>query len=92
MARKLRFFREQMARAGLSPSSHSLGTPDFDLDNLEFRGKSQWLSKRGGPVSFLQIHPSPAKSGTPPAKPDRHDVLRRSHPLLLIVAGEESKD
>ncbi|TYK10292.1 autophagy-related protein 18g isoform X1 [Cucumis melo var. makuwa] len=40
----------------------------------------------------MHIHPSPAKSGTPPAKPDRHDVLRRSHPLLLIVAGEESKD
>ncbi|TYK00978.1 V-type proton ATPase subunit a3 isoform X2 [Cucumis melo var. makuwa] len=37
MARKLRFFREQMARAGLSPSSHSLGTPDFDLDNLEVK-------------------------------------------------------
>lgn len=35
MARKLRFFREQMARAGLSLSSNSPGAPDFDLDNLE---------------------------------------------------------
>ncbi|KAG6585562.1 V-type proton ATPase subunit a2-like [Cucurbita moschata] len=37
MARKLRFFREQMARAGLSPSSNSLAVADFDLDNLEVK-------------------------------------------------------
>ncbi|XP_022144381.1 V-type proton ATPase subunit a2-like [Momordica charantia] len=37
MARKLRFFRDQMARAGLSPSTNSLGVPGLDLDNLEVK-------------------------------------------------------
>lgn len=42
MARKLRFFREQMARAGLSPSSNSLAVADFDLDNLEVVRYIMW--------------------------------------------------
>ncbi|XP_038900260.1 autophagy-related protein 18g-like isoform X3 [Benincasa hispida] len=62
------------------------------LDVEDASNFKELVSKRGGPVSFLQIHPSPAKPDTPPAKTDGHDVLRRSHPLLLIVAGEESKD
>ena len=35
MARKLRFFKEQMMKAGLSPSARSAGCDDVDLDNLE---------------------------------------------------------
>lgn len=62
------------------------------LDVEDASNFKELVSKRGGPVSFLQMHPSPAKPDTPPAEPDSHDVLRRSHPLLLIVAGEESKD
>ncbi|XP_031744597.1 autophagy-related protein 18g isoform X2 [Cucumis sativus] len=62
------------------------------LDVEDASNFKELVSKRGGPVSFLQILPSPAKPGTPPAKSDRHELLRRSHPLLLIVAGEESKD
>lgn len=62
------------------------------LDVEDASNFKELVSKRGGPVSFLQLHPSPVKLDTSPAKPDSHDVLRRSHPLLLIVAGEESKD
>lgn len=35
MARKLRFFKEQMSKAGLSPSSRSAENVDIDFDNLE---------------------------------------------------------
>lgn len=35
MARKLRFFKEQMTKAGLSPSTRSARNDDVDLDNLE---------------------------------------------------------
>ncbi|KAF9683096.1 hypothetical protein SADUNF_Sadunf05G0176600 [Salix dunnii] len=35
MARKLRFFKEQMRKAGLSPSTKSLRSGDIDLDYLE---------------------------------------------------------
>lgn len=61
------------------------------LDVEDASNFKELVSKRGGPVSFLQMHPSPAKPDTP-EKPDSHDLLRGSHPLLLIVAGEESKD
>ncbi|KAK9005472.1 hypothetical protein V6N11_042903 [Hibiscus sabdariffa] len=37
MARKLRFFKEQMMKAGLSPSARSVISDDFDLDNLEVK-------------------------------------------------------
>ncbi|XP_038884966.1 V-type proton ATPase subunit a2-like isoform X2 [Benincasa hispida] len=37
MARKLRFFREKMTKAGLLPSSNPIGAPDSDLDNLEVK-------------------------------------------------------
>lgn len=37
MARKLRFFREQMVKAGLSPSMRSIGSNDIDLDHLEVK-------------------------------------------------------
>ena len=35
MTRKLRFFKEQMTKAGLSPSVRSARSDDVDLDNLE---------------------------------------------------------
>ncbi|KAJ6931788.1 hypothetical protein NC652_015081 [Populus alba x Populus x berolinensis] len=35
MARRLRFFKEQMRKAGLSPSTKSLRSGDIDLDHLE---------------------------------------------------------
>lgn len=37
MARKLRFFREQMAKAGLSTPAWSSRSDDIDLDSLELR-------------------------------------------------------
>ncbi|KAF3446386.1 hypothetical protein FNV43_RR11565 [Rhamnella rubrinervis] len=37
MARKLRFFKEQMAKAGLSPSSRSARVSNVDLNDLEVK-------------------------------------------------------
>ncbi|XP_057966146.1 V-type proton ATPase subunit a3 [Malania oleifera] len=37
MARKLRFFREQMSKAGLSPSTGPLTRADIDVDDLEVK-------------------------------------------------------
>uniref|UniRef100_A0A2N9F0K9 V-type proton ATPase subunit a n=1 Tax=Fagus sylvatica TaxID=28930 RepID=A0A2N9F0K9_FAGSY len=37
MARKLRLFREQMTKAGLSPSTRITRSNDIDLDNLEVK-------------------------------------------------------
>uniref|UniRef100_A0A5B6ZDC6 V-type proton ATPase subunit a n=2 Tax=Davidia involucrata TaxID=16924 RepID=A0A5B6ZDC6_DAVIN len=37
MARKLRFFREQMSKAGLSPSTKSVTRADIDMDDLEVK-------------------------------------------------------
>lgn len=37
MARKLRFFREQMVKAGWSPSMRSIRSNDIDLDHLEVK-------------------------------------------------------
>ncbi|XP_059653743.1 V-type proton ATPase subunit a3-like [Cornus florida] len=37
MARKLRFIREQMSKAGLSPSTKSISRADIDLDDLEVK-------------------------------------------------------
>ncbi|KAG9441792.1 hypothetical protein H6P81_017646 [Aristolochia fimbriata] len=37
MARKLRFFKEQMNKAGLSPSAKPTSRPDIDLDDLEIK-------------------------------------------------------
>ncbi|CAK9142062.1 unnamed protein product [Ilex paraguariensis] len=37
MARKLRFFREQMLKAGLSPSAGSVTQIDIDVDDLEVK-------------------------------------------------------
>lgn len=37
MSRKLRFFRDQMIKAGLSPSTRSALRPDIELDDLEIK-------------------------------------------------------
>ncbi|XP_034676946.1 V-type proton ATPase subunit a2-like isoform X2 [Vitis riparia] len=37
MARKLCFFKEQMTKAGLSPSTRSMARADFNLDDLEVK-------------------------------------------------------
>ena len=44
---------------------------------------SELVSKRDGPVTFLQMQPIPLQS-------DGQEGFRTSHPLLLVVAGEES--
>lgn len=42
------------------------------------------VSKRDGPVSFLQMQPCPHSSGD-------EEGFRSSHPMLLVVAGEDTK-
>jgi V-type H+-transporting ATPase subunit a len=37
MARKLRYFKEQMLKAGLQPKAKPLGKPDIDIDDLEIK-------------------------------------------------------
>ncbi|XP_068663800.1 autophagy-related protein 18h-like [Aristolochia californica] len=43
------------------------------------------VSKRDGPVTFLQMLPTPEKSKT-------HQGFSASHPLLLVVAGDETSN
>lgn len=45
---------------------------------------SELVSKRDGPVSFLQMQPYPLTS-------DGEEGFRTSHPLLLVVAGDDTK-
>ena len=44
---------------------------------------NELVSKRDGPVSFLQMQPFPAAS-------DGQEGFRKAHPLLLVVAGEDT--
>lgn len=44
-------------------------------------GFSELVSKRDGPVSFLQMQPFPIGD-------DGQEGLRNSHPLLLVVSGD----
>ncbi|KAL0370054.1 UNVERIFIED_CONTAM: V-type proton ATPase subunit a1 [Sesamum angustifolium] len=37
MSRKLRFFKDQIHKAGLMPSPHPLSQPDIELEELEIR-------------------------------------------------------
>ena len=37
MSRKLRFFRDQMIKAGISPSTKYALRPDIELDDLEIK-------------------------------------------------------
>ncbi|XP_057474386.1 LOW QUALITY PROTEIN: autophagy-related protein 18g-like [Actinidia eriantha] len=52
----------------------------FDVEDAS--NFSELVSKRDGPVKFLQMLPIPAKS-------DSDKGFRSSHPLLLVVAGDE---
>ncbi|XP_057965598.1 autophagy-related protein 18g-like isoform X2 [Malania oleifera] len=51
------------------------------LDVEEASNFSELVSKRDGPVTFLQMQPIPTSDG--------HEGFRASHPLLLVVAGDE---
>ncbi|KAA8543189.1 hypothetical protein F0562_021316 [Nyssa sinensis] len=53
----------------------------FDVEDAS--NFSELVSKRDGPVAFLQMLPTPAKS-------DGDEGFRSSHPLLLVVAGDEA--
>lgn len=48
----------------------------------EASGFSEVVSKRDGPVSFLQMQPFPVGVSS-----DGKEGFRKSHPLLLVVAG-----
>lgn len=53
----------------------------FDVEDAS--NFNELVSKRGGPVSFLQMQPLPARSGD-------HEGFGNSHPLLLVVAGDDT--
>ncbi|XP_065861219.1 autophagy-related protein 18g isoform X2 [Euphorbia lathyris] len=88
------FIGEQVTWAGfdrleLGPSviKHVLllgyenGFQVLDVENAS--NFSELVSKRDGPVSFLQMQPFPEKS-------DGHEGFKSSHPLLVVVAGDTS--
>ncbi|KAI3979946.1 hypothetical protein MKX01_042600 [Papaver californicum] len=52
------------------------------LDIEDASNVSELVSKRGGPVTFLQMQPTPIMSS--------HEGFTKLQPLLLVVAGEES--
>ncbi|XVF57369.1 hypothetical protein PTKIN_Ptkin06aG0199900 [Pterospermum kingtungense] len=54
------------------------------LDVEDASNISELVSRRDGPVTFLQMQPLPEKS-------EGHEGFRTSHPLLLVVACDESK-
>ncbi|XP_039036763.1 autophagy-related protein 18g-like isoform X1 [Hibiscus syriacus] len=53
----------------------------FDVEDAS--SYSELVSKRGGPVSFLQMQPCPLSS-------DGREGFRSSHPMLLVVADYET--
>ncbi|KAL5069341.1 hypothetical protein RYX36_020228 [Vicia faba] len=53
------------------------------LDVEEASGFSEVVSKRDGPVSFLQMQPFPVGVSS-----DGREGFGKSHPLLLVVAGD----
>lgn len=75
----------------LSPSSfkhvlllgYSNGFQVLDVEDAT--NVSELVSRRGDPVTFLQMQPLPAKS-------DGQEGFRNSHPLLLVVACDEAKN
>ncbi|XP_031265258.1 autophagy-related protein 18h [Pistacia vera] len=77
-------------RLELSPSSfkrvlllgYSNGFQVLDIE--EASNVSELVSRHDDPVTFLQMQPLPAKS-------EHHEGYRNSHPLLLVVACDESK-
>ncbi|XP_026456442.1 autophagy-related protein 18h-like [Papaver somniferum] len=52
------------------------------LDIEDASNVSELVSKRGGPVTFLQMQPTPIMSS--------HEGFTKFQPLLLVVAGEEN--
>ncbi|OMO62384.1 hypothetical protein CCACVL1_22857 [Corchorus capsularis] len=54
------------------------------LDVEDSSNVNELVSRRDDPVTFLQMQPLPEKSGG-------HEGFRASHPLLLVVACDESK-
>lgn len=46
---------------------------------------SELVSKRDGPVSFLQMQPFPIGG-------DGQEGFRKSHPLLLVVSGDDNSN
>ncbi|XWS57601.1 hypothetical protein CRYUN_Cryun09bG0187700 [Craigia yunnanensis] len=54
------------------------------LDVEDASNVSELVSRRDDPVTFLQMQPLPEKS-------EGHEGFRASHPLLLVVACDESK-
>lgn len=56
------------------------------LDVEDGSGFSELVSKRDGPVSFLQIQPFPVGLGS-----DDQEGFGKSHPLLLVVAGDDGQ-
>ena len=53
----------------------------FDVEDAS--NYSELVSKRDGPVSFLQMQPCPLSS-------DGQEGFRASHPMLLVVAGDDT--
>ncbi|XP_072959818.1 autophagy-related protein 18g-like [Typha angustifolia] len=53
------------------------------LDVEDASNVCELVSKRDGPVTFLQMQPIPAKS-------ESTEGFRASHPMLLVVAGDET--
>ncbi|KAJ8748430.1 hypothetical protein K2173_003067 [Erythroxylum novogranatense] len=53
------------------------------LDVEDASNFMELVSKRDGPVSFLQMQPLPSKS-------DGHEGFISLHPLLLVVAGDDT--
>lgn len=54
------------------------------LDVQDASNVSELVSKRDDPVTFLQMQPLPAVCGGP-------EGFRASHPILVVVASDESK-
>ena len=53
------------------------------IDIEEASNFNELVSKRDGPVTFLQMLPIPIKC-------DGNEGYRSSHPLMLVVAGDEA--
>ncbi|XP_059652573.1 autophagy-related protein 18h-like [Cornus florida] len=54
------------------------------LDVEDASSVSELVSRRDGPVTFLQMQPIPSKI-------EGHEGFRKSHPLLLVVASDETR-
>ncbi|KAG4393713.1 hypothetical protein GLYMA_03G148700v4 [Glycine max] len=55
------------------------------LDVEDASGFRELVSKRDGPVSFLQMQPFPVGC-------DGQEGFRKSHPLLLVVSGDDTSN